>query len=562
MNVELVFDMLATVAGGLGLFLLGMEFMSEGIRVLALDRMRALLARFTSNVVSACLTGTFVTSILQSSTVMTVMTIGFVNSGILTLEQAVGMIMGANIGTTVTALVIALPIGKAGLPIAGLAALVYLFASTERWRHGAFAVLGLGLIFLGLEIMLSGLKPIRTMPEFMALFALFQADSTWGVVQCVIISAVLAAVIHSSSAVIGITMGLAAAGVVTFPSALAFTLGADIGTTITAFLAALKLSVNARRAAYTHTIFNVIGVAVAVPLFGWSQQLLIWAMGADPGQPVVRDGVETFPLAIAGIAAFSTGFNLFNTALLLPFAGQMVRLVVWLAPDRGGEDDIARPRHIFPGALGDPETALRLARAEQIRLIGYLPGYLESARALLAGRAATQDPARLHQALLQLGREIDGFLGQLVRRDLPAEHADQLLALRQLRDNFAGVEEKLAELVATLRADAAAGEFGRLAAQLVEALDALMLTAVEAIGDGAADDLALLSEMTGDHGSVMERLRGAYLGAEAGLSLAERARLLSVTLLIERIAWLINAAARYARPATAPSQSLRAARAG
>lgn len=267
MEVSVFKDMIVPIIGGLGIFLLGLEFMSNGIQSLAVNRMRALLARFAGTPVKGVLAGTVITGVLQSSTAMTVMTVGLVNAGVIALRPAISVIMGANVGTTLGNGLIALPLGPLGLLLAGVSALIYVFGKSERVRNVALACMGFGLIFYGLNLMTGGLKPLRSMPEVMGLISSLRADGFVGLLSCVLIAACITALIHSSSATIGIVMGLGAAGVLDWQTAVAFSLGADLGTTVTSWLASLNLSKNAKRAAYAHISFNIIGVLVMIPLF-------------------------------------------------------------------------------------------------------------------------------------------------------------------------------------------------------------------------------------------------------------------------------------------------------
>ena len=267
MQVDYFKDILVPVIGGLGIFMLGLEFMSNGIQSLAVSRMRALLARIAGTPVKGVIAGTVITGVIQSSTAMTVMVVGLVNSGVLALRPAISVIMGANIGTTLGNGLIALPLGPLGLLLGGFFALIYVFAKSDRLKNGALACMGFALIFYGLNLMTGGLRPIRNVPEVMAVISSLNADSLLGVVVCVLTAAAITAAIHSSSATIGIVMGLGAAGVLDWQTAVAFSLGADLGTTITSWIASLNLSKNAKRAAYAHIAFNIIGVAVMLPLF-------------------------------------------------------------------------------------------------------------------------------------------------------------------------------------------------------------------------------------------------------------------------------------------------------
>ena len=174
-----------------------------------------------------------------------------------------------------------------------------MFAKNEKVRNIALACMGFALIFYGLNLMTGGLRPLRNMPEVMSVISSLKADNFLSLIYCVLIAAFITAMIHSSSATIGIVMGLGAAGVLDWQTAVAFSLGADLGTTITSWMASLNLSRNAKRAAYAHISFNIIGVAVMLPLFFLSMQLLVWVMGwfgGDPGVAVIVDGKETFPL--------------------------------------------------------------------------------------------------------------------------------------------------------------------------------------------------------------------------------------------------------------------------
>ena len=269
MNNEVLLKLTLEIVGGLGLFLLGMKNMSDGMQAVAGQSLRRMISAVTNNRLMATTVGVIVTCVVQSSSVTTVMVVGFVNSGLMQLPQAIGVIMGANIGTTVTGWILVLKIGKYGLPLLGAAAFVYLFAKSDRWRFWAMALMGVGMVFFGLEIMKDACSIIKEMPDFKAWFQKFNADSYVGVLQCALAGCVLTTLVQSSSATLGITISLASQGVISFETAAALVLGENIGTTITAFLASLGTTTVARRAAYFHVIFNFVGVLWITMIFQW-----------------------------------------------------------------------------------------------------------------------------------------------------------------------------------------------------------------------------------------------------------------------------------------------------
>ena len=258
MEADIFKDIIVPVIGGLGIFMLGLEFMSNGIQSLAVNKMRAMLAKVAGTPVTGLMAGTLITGVIQSSTAMTVMVVGLVNAGVLALRPAISVIMGANIGTTLTNTLIALPLGLYGLLFAGLFALVRCSAKSESRRN--------------IDARLARLRADLLRPEHddrRPQAAAQHAGGHGGDQQprrptaistsstACSIAAIITALIHSSSATIGIVMGLGASGVLEWQTALAFSLGADLGTTITSFIASLNLSKNAKRAAYAHIVLQL-----------------------------------------------------------------------------------------------------------------------------------------------------------------------------------------------------------------------------------------------------------------------------------------------------------------
>ena len=328
--VKLVFESV----GGLGIFLLGMKYMSEGMQVVAGSSLRRLISVVTHNRILATIVGVVVTCVVQSSSVTTVMVVGFVNSGVMHLTQAVGVIMGANIGTTITGWILVLKIGKYGLPMLGAAAFVYLFSKSDRWRYWAMALMGVGMVFFGLEIMKDACGVIKTIPEFNDWFAKFNADTYWGVLKCAMVGCVMTVLVQSSSATLGITITLAFQGVISYETAAALVLGENIGTTITAILASLGATTNARRAAYFHVIFNLTGVFWITLIFGWYIGFIQEIVDVDVAKAVIKDGKETFPNTTPVIAATHSVFNVVNTLIFLPFLQYFVTLLLRIVPSK------------------------------------------------------------------------------------------------------------------------------------------------------------------------------------------------------------------------------------
>jgi phosphate:Na+ symporter len=467
MQVDVFTQVIVPVIGGLGIFMLGLEFMANGIQALAVTKMRNLLARIAGTPAKGVLAGTFITGIIQSSTAMTVMVVGLVNAGVVGLRPAISVIMGANIGTTLGNGLIALPLGPLGLLLGGVFALVYIFAKSDKVKNIALACMGFALIFYGLNLMTGGLRPLRSMPEVMNVISTLHADTFAGLLACVLTAALITALIHSSSATIGIVMGLGAAGVLSWETAVAFSLGADLGTTITSWLASLNLSRNAKRAAYAHISFNIIGVMVTIPLFFLSMEVLRYAMGwfgGDPGTPVMVNGRETYPLVPVAIGLYSTFFNIFNVVLLYPFIGVFERVLSRIGRDASEDvEDYSTPKYLTAEARRDLSTAQLALQQEIARHVQASALFLDTARGV---PTAPKIPAEHQVSLDLLSRDIRGYAASLFTPDLPEPQADRIASLIEEADYAASLGETLHQVARRVLRE----EFSSEAKPLVEAV--------------------------------------------------------------------------------------------
>ncbi len=367
MDIQALSKLILELVGGLGIFLLGMKNMSDGMQAVAGSSLRRMINAVTNNRFLATAVGVAVTCFVQSSSITTVMVVGFVNSGVMQLTQAIGVIMGANIGTTITGWILVLQVGKYGLPMTGAAAFVYLFSKGDRWRYVAMTIMGLGMVFFGLEIMKDACAVVKELPEFEAWFKAFDADTYAGVLKCALVGCAVTTVVQSSSATLGITISLASQGIISYPTAAALVLGENIGTTITAFLASIGTTTNARRAAYFHVIFNLLGVIWITAIFRWYIALIQQIVGGDVAEVVLVEGSQTYPNTVAAIAATHTLFNIANTCLFILFVPQMAKFLIWLVPGRGF---VEKPRltDLDIRMLETPLLAIEQSRKEILKM--------------------------------------------------------------------------------------------------------------------------------------------------------------------------------------------------
>lgn len=536
MDVDFFKDVLVPVVGGLGIFMLGLEFMSNGIQALAVNKMRALLARIAGTPIKGMFAGTLITGVIQSSTAMTVMVVGLVNAGVIGLRPAISVIMGANIGTTLGNGLIALPLGPLGLLLGGFFALIYVFSKSDRTRNIALACMGFSLIFYGLNLMTGGLRPLRGIPEVMSVISTLTADSFVGLLTCVLIAAGITAMIHSSSATIGIVMGLGASGVLGWQTAVAFSLGADLGTTITSWIASLNLSRNAKRAAYAHISFNIIGVLVMLPLFFPAMMLLRYVMGwfgGDPGLPVLINGNETFPLVPVAVGLYSTAFNIFNAALLFPFIGVFDRVLSSIGRDASEEvEDYSTPRFLRPQLQTDLAHAVPAVQQE-------LDRYLEGATAFLAiGRGdpkAPDDSKKHHAAIDILSRDIRAYASGMFQPNMAHGDANLVASLIEEADFSASLGETLYQVARRVERE----NFSATGRELVDALLTEVSDAMRVVTASPGESLGMRADAAGRL-PALASLRERCLEPRSNLSSLERGTLLALLGSAERTFVLIE----------------------
>lgn len=347
-------DVLALL-GGLALFLYGMQMMSTGLEAAAGNRMKSILEKLTSNRIKGVLVGAAITAVIQSSSATTVMVVGFVNSGLMTLKQAVWVIMGANIGTTITGQLIALDIGAIAplFAIAGVGAIM--FIKSEKVHHISSIFAGLGILFMGMDMMGATMSPLKESEAFISLMTKFDNP-----LLGILVGALFTAVIQSSSASVGILQALASTGMIPLSSAVFVLFGQNIGTCITAVLASIGMKVNAKRTTVIHLLFNIIGT-VLFTVICLVTPYVTWIEAMTPGDPVAQ------------IANAHTVFNIVTTLLLLPFGTHMANIAVRILPDsKKADDEDLRLKYIRPFessyAIGHSAVAVSQVRDEVNRM--------------------------------------------------------------------------------------------------------------------------------------------------------------------------------------------------
>jgi len=357
-----------TLLGSLGLFLYGMTLMSEALQKVAGDKLRNILAAMTSNSFSRILTGLFITAVIQSSSATTVMVVSFVNAGLLSLVQSIGVIMGANIGTTITAWLISLlgfkaDIAVLAIPLVGIGFAFMMFKSNKKKSIGEL-IIGFALLFLGLSSLKSSVPDLQSSPEVLAFLQQWTNYGFGSVLMFVAIGTILTIVLQSSSATMALTLVMCNNGWIPFEMGAAMVLGENIGTTITANIAASVANVSARRAAMAHSVFNLFGVVWVLILFHPFLTVvskIIMAIGLD--NPL-QDGASPNSTLYA-ISMVHTLFNICNTLILVWFTNQIAALVTKIVKGKK-EEEVFRLQYIHGGLLNTAELSLAQAKAEII----------------------------------------------------------------------------------------------------------------------------------------------------------------------------------------------------
>ena len=394
-----------TLLGALGMFLYGMNLMSSGLQKAAGDKLRSFLSAMTSNPAKGVLTGLGVTTVIQSSSATTVMVVSFVNAGLLTLAQAISVIMGANIGTTVTAWMVAFLGFKADISILAIPLMLFgfLFSNSKKNKHQNIGelIVGFSLLFLGLSFMKESVPDLRETPQVLEFVRNWSSYGFGSVLLFLAFGTILTLVLQSSSATMAITLIMLSMGWIPFHMACAMVLGENIGTTITANIAAAVGNTQAKRAAMSHTIFNVFGVIWALILFkpftalvGKVIELFGLPNPAAEGFAVVEGDMGSSTAALYGLSMLHTMFNTINTLILVWFIKYIEKAVVWIIKPKNQEAEPFRLRYISAGPLATPELAAAQAFDEIVHFAEISRNGLGYAKQAIAADAKHFDELR------------------------------------------------------------------------------------------------------------------------------------------------------------------------
>ncbi|EGQ3449528.1 TPA: Na/Pi cotransporter family protein [Staphylococcus pseudintermedius] len=419
---EVIFSFL----GGLGIFLYGLKIMGDGLQASAGDRLRNILNKYTSNPVLGVLAGMIVSILIQSSTGTTVITIGLVTAGFMTLKQAIGVIMGANIGTTVTAFIIGIDLGEYAMPILALGAFLIFFFKRSKINNIGRVLFGFGSLFFGLEFMGGAVKPLAELEGFRQLMLDMSSHTIYGI----LVGIGLTALVQSSSATIGILQEFYSQDLITLQGAIPVLLGDNIGTTITAILASLAGSLAAKRAAFVHVIFNVIGVIIFTLLLPIVIPLIATIQDAWHLKPVMT-------------IAFAHGaFNVTNTLIQLPFVGVLAWIVTKIVPGKDVTEDY-KPQHLNKDLVYHaPGVALQETQKELQNVGNIVRSMLDDVHhPSQMDKKMIKNVQQKHQAVVTISDSIRNYLVRISTKNITRKDVERLAVMFDVNRSILKVSE-------------------------------------------------------------------------------------------------------------------------
>ncbi len=415
------FLLMTSLFGGLGMFLYGMEMMSDGMKMTAGNKMRSILEKLTSNRFLAVTVGAFVTMVIQSSSATTVMLVSFVNSGLLSFAQGLGVILGSNIGSTITAQIVAFKVTDYALALIAVGALMSLFSKKESTKNIGFVILGFGLLFYGMKVMSDTMKPLRSNPTFNSILTSFE-NPFMGILA----GAIFTALIQSSSATTGIVITLASGGSITLEAGIPLILGANVGTCITALLAGLNASREAKRVAIAHVLFNIAGV-------------LLFIFWIPTFAEMMANTSDNIPRQIANAHTF---FNIVATVVFIPFTSIIAQLIMKYFPDHVEERNIEKPAvlNLDENVFDNPAVAITNAQAEIRGVLGLLERVIGSLVLPFVSKEINKDIENTEQDFDEgmqirldkidfLNKAISGYLIKINNQDLNDNQSKEIFTL-------------------------------------------------------------------------------------------------------------------------------------
>lgn len=474
--------------GGLALFLYGMQMMSSGLEAAAGNRMKSILERLTANRFMGVLAGAVITAVIQSSSATTVMVVGFVAAGLMTLNQAVWVIMGANIGTTITGQLIALDIGMIAPLIAFAGVVMIVFLKGEKQHHIGSIIAGLGVLFIGMDMMSAALEPLQESQTFMEIITRFNNPFIG-----ILAGTVFTAIIQSSSASVGILQALAESGIIGLPQAVYVLFGQNIGTCITAVLASIGTKVNAKRTTIIHLMFNIIGTIVFTVIC-MVTPFVSFMQGLAPDNPVAQ------------IANVHTTFNVVTTLLLLPFGNLMAKAAVRILPDKEGEQEQThRLEYLMPFDLrkthqvGQVSVILEQLSQETGRMLQYVEKNVRAGfGAILDATCNTMERIEEREEYIDyLNAEISRYIANMLSLEMSAEDSKRIHAYFAIAGNLERIGDhamNLADYAAQLsRQDL---KLSKEAKEEVRRMSELSMETLEVIRCGAVSEEIRMLELT------------------------------------------------------------------
>lgn len=467
MNILEVLFIIINFAGALAVFLFGMKLMSEGLQKFAGNKMRSVMGRVTSSPVRGILTGAAVTTAIQSSSATTVMVVSFVNAGLLSLAGAIAVIMGANIGTTVTAWIITFfGLGESSstfsLPmLLGALSLIFIFAKKDRLKSIGEFIIGLALLLVGMGLLQQAMPNLEDYPNFLHALARMSDFGFWSIILFVAIGALLTCVVQASAAMMAITLVMCYNGWIGLDAAVALVMGQNIGTTITANLAAMVANTNGKRAARAHLVFNVIGVIITLivfrPVLNLIANLTTGIMGSNPYTLVGDEGYnpEAIPLALS---LFHTFFNVVNTLILAWFIPLIIKIVNWMVKSSPEEEEEQfKLRYIGGYWMNTAELNMQAAQKEiedfsrrVLRMYTFLPG-LRTAKDDEEFNHIVERIEKYEEITDRMEMEIAKYLTRISESDLSQQGSQRISAMLRIVDNLESIGDTIYQIAATRR---------------------------------------------------------------------------------------------------------------